>query len=202
MFKKLLMVLMFLPSLAFASAFVAGKDYQVLPSPQEKSAKPSVIEFFSYGCPWCYRIEKPLNQWLEEKDIDFQRVAVVFNKEWENYSKAYYTAKSLGLADKLSPLLFNAIQEENKPLSSNQKMIDFFVEHGVSREIAKSAFNYSPTIDLQVNEGMRLMGKYQVNAVPAFVVNKQYRTDLQMAQTPERLLKILNYLIKKPEEQS
>lgn len=97
----------------------------------------------------------------------------------------------------MTPLLFKAIQEERKPLDSKQSMISFFVAQGVDREIAKSAFENSPTIDMRVQNGMSLMGTYQINAVPAFVVNNKYKTDLQMAGNPERLLELLNYLTRK-----
>nr|WP_277619290.1 hypothetical protein [Legionella norrlandica] len=41
------------------------------------------------------------------------------------------------------------------------------------------------------------MAHYQINAVPAFVVNNKYKTDLQMAGSEERLFEILDYLIRK-----
>jgi thiol:disulfide interchange protein DsbA len=48
-----------------------------------------------------------------------------------------------------------------------------------------------------VAEGMRLMAQYQITSVPAFVVNNKYKTDVQMTQSPERLLQLLEYLMKK-----
>ena len=41
------------------------------------------------------------------------------------------------------------------------------------------------------------MATYQVRAVPAFVINNQYKTDLQMAKTEERLFAILDFLLGK-----
>ncbi|KTD32599.1 thiol:disulfide interchange protein DsbA/DsbL [Legionella israelensis] len=198
MLKKLLVFFLIFPSLTFAETFIAGKDYQVISSHGGKRAQPEVVEFFSYGCPWCYRIEKPLNEWLksEGKKVAFKRVPVVFNKEWENYAKAYYTAQALSMTDKLTPLLFKAIQEE-RHLSTRQKMIDFFVKHGVNPQVAQSAFEHSPSIDLHVKNATQLMAQYQINAVPAFVIDKRYKTDLQMAKSPERLFLILNYLLHK-----
>lgn len=199
MLKKLLLFMLFFPALLFADAFVAGQDYQIISSRGGKITQPKLTEFFSYGCPWCYRIEKPLEQWLktEGKKIAFKRVPVVFNKDWEIYAKAYYTAEALSMSDKLNPLLFKSIQEERKPLNTPQKMIDFFVKQGVNQHVAQSAFEHSPSIDLHVKNATRLMAEYQVNAVPAFVINERYKTDLQMAKSPERLLRILTYLVQK-----
>lgn len=199
MFKKLISLLLLLPTLTFAAQFTEGKDYQLISSQATKSKTPVITEFFSYGCPWCYKIDAPLNQWIGKmgKSVQLERVPVVFKPEWELYAKAYYTAKTLALANKLSPVLFKTIQEDKKPLSSKQAMISFFTSHGVDNEIAKSAFENSPTIDMRVNTGMSLMAQYQINAVPAFVVNSKYKTDLQMAGSQERLFQILDYLVRK-----
>lgn len=201
MLKKLIALVLLVPSLVFAADFVEGKDYQVVANASiERSKTPVVTEFFSYGCPWCYRIESSFNQWSVKlnKNASIDKVPVVFKPDWDLYAKAYYTAKTLALSDKLSPILFKAIQDEKKPLNSKQGMINFFVAHGVDREIAKSAFENSPTIDMRVKNGMELMAHYQINAVPAFVVNNKYKTDLQMAGSPERLFEIMDYLLRKP----
>lgn len=58
------------------------------------------------------------------KNIQLERVPVIFKPSWELYAKAYYTAKTLALSDKMNSLLFKTIQEE-KPLDSKQAMIQF-----------------------------------------------------------------------------
>ncbi len=203
MLKKIIALIFLLPALALAAPFVEGKDYQPVSNPQpvdNKNKAPVVTEFFSYGCPWCYRLEVPLTEWAAKmgKNVQVERVPVVFKPDWELYAKAYYTAKALAMSDKLNPLLFKTIQDDKKPLNTKQSMIDFFISQGVDREIAKSAFENSSTIDMRVSDGMSLMARYQINAVPAFVVNNKYKTDLQMAGSPERLFQILDYLMKQP----
>jgi len=203
MLKKLIGLLILLPAMALAAEFTEGKDYQLVSNPEVNATKnktPIITEFFSYGCPWCYRIDAPLNAWVSKmgKNAQIERVPVVFKPEWDLYAKAYYTAKTLALSDKLSPLLFKSIQDEKNLLNTKQAMIDFFVSQGVDREIAKSAFENSPTIDMRVSNGMALMARYQINAVPAFIINNKYKTDLQMAGGPERLFLLLDYLMKQP----
>jgi thiol:disulfide interchange protein DsbA len=190
--------------MAFAETFVAGKDYEVI----NDAFKPvsgnqvAVMEFFSFGCPWCYRVEPSLTNWVKKQEgrIALTRIPVVFKKDWGYYAKAYYAAELLGLSDKLNPLLFKAIQTDKLPLNSDQAMIDFFVAQGVDKETAESAFTHSTTIDMKVSEGSAIMAKYHVNAVPAFVINKQYKTDLQMAQGEDRLFKIMDFLIAKSQK--
>jgi thiol:disulfide interchange protein DsbA len=201
MIKKLIGLLFLLPTLVFAAEFTEGKDYQVVSSPQQSAHNKAavIMEFFSYGCPWCYKIDAPLNEWVSKlgKGLQLERIPVVFKPEWNLYAKAYYTAKTLAMPDQFNHKLFKTIQQDKNPLSTNQTMTNFFVVNGVDKEIAKSAFENSPTIDMRVEHGMTLMANYQIKGVPAFVVNNKYKTDLQMAGSEARLFQILDYLVRK-----
>lgn len=199
MLKKFIFALILFPTLLFADEFKAGKDYAELPVAARQDGQPQLLEFFSYGCPACYRIEKPLEQWLATKKgtFRFERVPVVFHPEWKIYAKAYYIAKALSMSEKLSPLLFDAIQKNHQGLSTSKEMIDFFVAHGAQRELLESAFNDSTQITLEVGQGMQLMSRYQIRAVPAFIINGKYRTDGEMAGSPDRLFQVIDYLLKK-----
>ena len=191
--------MLLVPTILFADNFQAGKDYIVLPAASQQNTGTEVVEFFSYGCPACYRTEQPLEQWLNSRkgQFVFERVPVVFHPEWKIYAQAYYIAKALSLNEKLSPLLFEAVQKHRNPLSSSKEMIDFFVKQGVKRDLVESAFNDSTQIDLEIAQGMRLMGSYQIRSVPSFVINGKYRTDGELAGSPERLFKVIDYLLKK-----
>ncbi|KTD20939.1 thiol:disulfide interchange protein DsbA [Legionella lansingensis] len=201
MLKRLLFIVLFIPVVAFAEEFIAGKDYELLKgdAPTQASAKVSITEFFSYGCPWCYRLEPALNTWLTQQGnkVRFSRVPVVFNKDWKFYAKAYYTAHLLGLEAKLNPALFKAIQHDKLRLTNNKAMINFFAAEGVDTATVKSAFENSTTVDLQLAEGLAMMSRFHINGVPAVVINNQYKTDLQMAQNQERFFKILDFLVEK-----
>ena len=194
------MLICLVPVMGFAEDFEAGKDYIILknyPKNEPAHHAVSVTEFFSYGCPWCYRLEPVLNQWVAQQGaaISYNKVPVIFNKDWEYYAKAYYTAVALGMEPQLTPVLFKAILKDKQSLNSNKAMIDFFIQHGVDTATATSAFNHSASIDIALNEGNRKMAQYQISAVPALVVNNQYKTDLQMAKSQDRLLEILNFLV-------
>ena len=203
MAKYLLSLLMLMTSLmSFGAEFVVGTDYEII-----KNDKPSrhlnknipVTEFFSFGCPWCYRLEPALNRWVHQQGskINFKKIPVIFNKDWDYYAKAYYTAEALSLNSILNPALFKAILNDKKHLNSQQAMIDFLTQHGVDLTTAKSAFDHSPSIELNLVKSQRLMVNYRINAVPAIIINDQFKTDLQMAKTEERLFAILDYLLTK-----
>lgn len=65
MIKKLKLGLLILcmPVMAFASQFQNGEQYTELQT--EKTSKPQVIEFFSYFCGHCYKME-PIAKSIEK----------------------------------------------------------------------------------------------------------------------------------------
>lgn len=204
--KSLISLCLFLifSSIHAAPAFTAGKDYQDIiknPAiPASPEGKVRVTEFFSYGCPWCFRLEPSVESWEKSKpkDVVFERIPVVFEPGWNYYAKAYYTAQALGISQKMSPLLFNAIQKQRKNLKSDKAMIAFFTAQGVKPDVAKSAFESSPSLDAKVKQGVQLMQAYQVYLVPSIVVDGVYKTDLKMAQGDgKRMMDIVEFLVNK-----
>jgi thiol:disulfide interchange protein DsbA len=197
--KKWLLLILWVPSIVFAAEFKEGTDYQIISqTPITNTKQVPVTEFFSYGCPWCYKIEPELHKWVvKNKDsIKFDRIPVIFERSWDVYAKAYYTAKSLGIADKMTPAIFKAVQDEKKKLSSNKAMIAFFTEHGANQEVVQSAFESSPAIDGMLKNGVRLMQTYKVYSVPTVIVAGHFKTDLMMAKGDiKKMLQILDYLV-------
>lgn len=192
-------------AIAASAEFIEGKDYEIVinnanvpPFPENKI---TVQEFFSYGCPWCYQLEPELQIWLKKKpdNVAFERVPVIFEKYWDNYAKAYYIAKALGVEKQLTPKLFNAIQEQNKTLGTESAMEAFFISKGIKKDVAESAFQPSPSLDAQVKQGPQLMQAYQVYVIPAIVVDGKYRTDLRLAADQKRFMNIVSFLVAKRE---
>lgn len=198
--RVLLLIFVFIPGLCSAQDFIEGKDYLLLGNVSAKpSTKVTVTEFFSYGCPWCYRLEPHIQQWLSHQgnNISFNRVPVVFNRDWTYYAKAYYAGNLLGLGKQFDETMFKAIQVDKKNLSNVTQMINFLMQQGVNKDTAESAVQHSTMIDLKMANANQLMGQYHINAVPAIIINGQYKVDLQMAQSIDRLFQIMDYLVAK-----
>jgi protein dithiol oxidoreductase (disulfide-forming) len=202
--KSIFIVLLLVSTIVSSKTFKEGIDFQVINgAPSPTSDKVTVTEFFSYGCPWCYKLEPILESWLNKAQtkVNFERVPVVFEQGWDYYAKAYYLAKSLGMANTLTPALFKAIQKDKQKLNTTESMITFFVANGADKAIVTSAFKSSPSIDTMVKNGMKLMKSYGINSVPTIVVNGKYKTDLQLAKGQDkRLVEILDYLVAKSKE--
>ena len=185
-----------------AESFVEGKDYVVLKNQTTQSTasnKVKVTDFFSYGCPWCFKLDKPLDSWAEknQNQVALQKVPVVFNKSWLIYAKAYYTINALAPTQNIDDSLFEAIIDKNQKLSTPEEMATFLAQHGIKEESAQNALTHSPSIDLQIQNDRQLMVSYQITAIPAVVIDNKYKTDLQMAQNKERFFAILDFLVEK-----
>jgi thiol:disulfide interchange protein DsbA len=200
----LIISFVFIIGLANAESFVAGKDYTVInkSAPQQKQV--SVTEFFNYGCPWCDFIEKSVEGWQKTVPsyVDFNRVPLTFEQGWTAYARAYYLAVALGIEKDITPKLFLAIHgpkdTRDNDLSSPQAITAFFVKHGAKKSQVEKAFNSgSPSLEAQVQYGSVLMKQYKVWAIPTFVVAEKYSVNLSQAKKSDRMIQILNYLIKK-----
>ena len=57
--------------------YVAGEQYTMLENPRRvRGNRIEVIEFFSYACPYCYRLEPELVAWVDENQDRINLYAV------------------------------------------------------------------------------------------------------------------------------
>lgn len=183
--------------------FQEGVNYQLIEKPVAENklapGRVQVLEFFSYGCPACNRLDPEVRGWLLQKPeyVDFQRIPVVFEPGWELLAKTYYTAKALGVLSKVHPALFDAIHKQQTVLDSTPKIEAIFVKQGVAKDKFESAFYFSPGIDMQVLRGDNLMRAYGIMQIPTFVVNGKYKTSIVLVDgDTQKLFRLLDYLIK------
>lgn len=194
------LITLMIPMLAAAAEFELNKDYKLVakPNPSSSSSPIQVLEFFSYGCPACSTIEPTLEAWLitKPKNVEFDRVPVLFHTEWYPLAKAYYVAKNLHVVNRISPVLFNAIHKNHQDISRKDALMTLFQTQGVNRDAFEGNYDFSPSIEAQIARGDGLVRQYGIYQIPTFVVNGTYQTSLGMsAGDPKRLMKIIDFLI-------
>lgn len=187
------------------SRIEVGRDYVEVSSPNPVVKRPKqsnqveVLEFFSYGCPWCYRLEPDLAAWVKKNAdrIRFRRVPVIFEDRWEVYARAYHIAQAFGKAQTLNVPLFEAIQVRREELSDKEALKQFFISQGITAEQFEDAYA-SPSLDLAIAEDNALANEYQIDRVPTLVISGKYKTDIGMTDGDNvRFLSVLDYLIAK-----
>ncbi|WP_133717004.1 thiol:disulfide interchange protein DsbA/DsbL [Methylocaldum gracile] len=185
---------------AKAEEFKQGVDYELVNPPQTTvdPSKVEVMEFFWYGCPHCYHFEPDLNAWLKKKpdNVVFIRQPAVFNARWAAHAKAYYTAETLGVLDKVHADLYDAIQNKKQALESEAELAKFFADHGVADGDFRKAYK-SFAVDTKMRQAETMAARYGVTGTPNVIVNGKYRIAPQQAKSFPRMIAIMNDLIEK-----
>lgn len=203
--KKIILLLLlncYLSAVAgeFDSDYEADIDYVVLDKAVKTTTgdKVEVRELFWYYCPHCYNLEPMLNGWLKNlpATAEFVRQPAVFSDRWEKGAKFYFVLEQLGLVEKLHQSLFEAIHEQHKSFQTQQSFVDWLALYGVDKDKANKAFA-SFAVQIKFNQAKLNTKKYHTTGVPVIVVNGKYWTDARHAGSHQRMLKVVDYLIKK-----
>jgi protein dithiol oxidoreductase (disulfide-forming) len=203
--KKLLSILFLSLGLIAATAHaspsapVSGKDYTVLASPQPTdvpAGKIEVTEFFWYGCPHCNEFNPYLEDWIKKQgpDVVFQRVPVAFRDDFIPHSKMYHALDALGLAQKLTPAIFNEIHVKKDYLLTLDAQTKFLATLGVDKQKYTDAYNsFSTQSDLK--RDAKLMDDYKIDGVPTLAVQGKYETGPAATDSLPGTIQVLDFLV-------
>lgn len=201
LFKKMFQSGLFI-SLFFFAALVSAEEvgYETItpPQPTQNKDKIEVIEFFWYGCPHCYHLEPSIAKWLKTKpkNVEFIRQPAVFNKVWGDHAKAFFTAEALGVVEKIHADFFDAIQNKEQKLETEDQLAKFFVAHGVEESAFHAAYN-SFLVDAKFRQAGGMAARYGVTGVPALIINGKYKTTGPLAKSQDNMITVMDELIKK-----
>ena len=183
---------------ASPTAPVAGTDYTVLQSPQpvDPTGKIQVIEFFWYGCPHCNEFDPYLEAWVKKQgpDVVFKRVPVAFRDDFIPHSKMYHALDALGLADKLTPAVFNEIHVKKNYLLTPEAQATFLATQGVDKKKYMDAYNsFSTQSDLK--RDTKLMADYKIDGVPTLAIQGKYETGPATTNSLPGTIQVLDFLV-------
>ncbi len=180
-----------------------GTHYAVLEVPV-KTRNPDIVEvteYFSYGCPHCYRFEPLIQQWKAElpENVEFNRTPAIWRVTgYELYARTYYTALALGVLEKVHSPLFNAIHGERRRLLDLESMTGFMAEHGVDPVEFVKTYTDSFGVKAQYQQAIARQRIYRSGGVPALIVNGKYRIEASMVGNSNvGMLQVASFLIEK-----
>ena len=205
--RNLLFLSIFFSSFIQAQdSFIEGTDYQLIDDQpslyvSKKSNHIKVVEAFWYGCPHCYVIEEYLSKWdvHDDKLVKFINMPVVFNKKWLLHARAFYTMKELENFEVLHKKFFYAYHEQQRTFSNKESIINFIVSQGELKDRVEKIF-LSDEVSKKVQEANYFLETYQIDSVPAMIINDKYKISGRMAKTYQGLLDITDFLVKKERE--
>ena len=201
----LLVPLLFIPSIGQAAdpatEFKEGVSYQLIvpQQPTSDENKVEVVELFWYGCPHCFRFQPFMERWAKTRPdyVNYVRMPAILRDNWNLLAGAFYTAEALGIVDKIHRPLFDAIHKQRRHIDSEEDLMKFFGEFGVSNEDFKKTF-HSFAVNSKVRRADLMTNRYHVHGTPSVVVNGKYIVDPGMAQNDfATMIKIIDFLIKK-----
>ena len=183
---------------ASPAAPVAGTDYTVLQAaqPVDAAGKVEVIEFFWYGCPHCNEFEPYLEAWEKKQgpDVVFKRVPVAFRDDFIPHSKMYHALVALGVAEKLTPAIFNEIHVKKNYLLTPQAQADFLATQGVDKKKYMDAYNSFST-QSAIQRDSKLLQDYKIDGVPTLIVQGKDVTGPSQTNSLPGTTQVLDYLI-------
>ena len=183
-----------------ATADEYDNTYQTVvpPQPTATGDKIEVLEIFWYGCPHCYHFESYIHRWLKTKpaDVEFRRMPAVLNRTWLPHAKAYYAAIKLDVLDRIHTPLFNAIHRDGKRIFTEEELKDFFVSQGIDGDAFTKAYE-STEVQTKIKQAFYLARNFKITGVPSIVVDGKYVTSASMTGSYDKMLEVVNYLIKK-----
>jgi thiol:disulfide interchange protein DsbA len=182
------------------SAAANGRAYRLLepPQPVEAAGGVEIIEFFWYGCPYCFELQPLLEAWLRQKPADtvFRRVPAVRSEKWEPYVRIFYALTELGELERLHQKVYEARHVDGLELSQPEVVTQWATRHGIEREQWLAAYT-SSRVDQGVESARESTSRYQVPGTPSFVVDGRYLTSSLLAGSVPGLIPVLDELIRR-----
>ncbi|OSN07997.1 thiol:disulfide interchange protein DsbA [Lonsdalea iberica] len=161
---------------ASAADFSEGKQFVTVDKPATQ--EPQVLEFFSFYCPHCYQFSQiyhipdaiqkalPAGTKMVKYHVDF------LGPLGKNLTEAWAVAIALGIEDKISPLLFDAVQK-TQTVQKPEDIRNVFISAGVKGEDYDSALNSFVVKSLVVQQE-KAAADLQLRGVPSLFVNGKY----------------------------
>jgi thiol:disulfide interchange protein DsbA len=180
--------------------YVQGLHY--IEMPQHKLTPNTVLEFFSFACPHCNKLEPYVHEWVvknKPEEVVFFRVPAAWNEYYAKLARFYYVMESLGLGSDEQLYVFNVIHKFGKPLQTERDMQQLVGKWNVPPEDFTKAW-ISPDIKKLLEDGAKLEQLYQISGVPTLVVNGRYLVKPTMAGGNEETFKVVDYLLQKDKE--
>jgi protein dithiol oxidoreductase (disulfide-forming) len=147
-------------------------------TPQSAPAdKIEVIDFFWYGCPYCFQLMPMLAEWEKTKaaDVVVRRIPAVLRQEWVPEAHLYYTLEALGVADRLHGKAFEAFHREQLQATDVEALAKWAETNGIERARWDEAYN-SQGVRNNVVRAVELGRDYDVRGTPVLIVDGRYQT--------------------------
>lgn len=179
-----------------------GKHYTVIAD--TASAKPEVLEFFSFWCPHCFSFE-PLVSKIKEKldsDVSFHKVHVNFmgmaGPDVQNdATRAMMVARALKKEEAINKAIFNYIHVQRSAITGLKDLQNIFIVNGVeSEDFDKLSNSFGVNSMQQKNNKTIAQYRKHLSGVPNFIVNGKYQAKFTRDMNNDDIVNLIVWLSK------
>jgi len=180
--------------------FIAGIHYVELDKPRRiRGDAIEVMEFFSYGCIFCYRFDADLQDWASDKgdQVRLTQTPLIGSDQWRLLGAHYYALQDLDAPIALHQGTFRAIHDLGRKLNNPEDLADFVA---INSDIELDRYLIqieSDAVKAKVGLADRLSRQARITSVPQLVVQGRYRISSTVDVGPSRMLEVADYLIEK-----
>ena len=200
-FRLSLLLALLLPVSVLAAppaAPVEGTDYEVIADGvafEPVAGRIEVAEVFGYTCPHCAHFEPEVQAWKakQPKDVKFTPVPAPFGGYWTAFARAYFAAKTLGVADRSHEAVFRAVHEDGTlPRNpTDDELAAFYVQFGVPAARFVATLN-GPAVEAAMQHAGMFVQRNGVEGTPTMIVAGKYRV---IAPTHADVLRVVDQLV-------
>ncbi len=177
---------------------VDGKFQRIVPSQPTETPQDviEVVDVFGYRCPHCFSFLPVLERFENDlpNDVQVRHMPVIFRDSWEAPARAFYTAKLLGVLEKVHRPIFEALHVDRRSMDSDDAWKKLFSEHGVSNTDFEKTFD-SFAVRSMLRKSQVMQRRYGVTATPSVIVNGKYRVPAGLAGSFENMIEVTKGLI-------
>lgn len=180
------------------AAIQEGQDYVVLqkPVPQLQADKIEVLEFFSYVCIHCSRLDPLLLQQSKRfaDDTYLRTEHVVWDPGMLGFARIAAAVNASGTKYQANPLIFKAVFEEKANLGDPETFKAWAARQtGFDSGKLLAAYN-SPTSAAAAKRMQELTEEFKIEATPMLVVGGKYAVQMR---DYEQGVRVVNELVDK-----
>lgn len=204
--KKILLALVGIAMAFGASAAQFSEGDQYVKLDKSITGEPQVLEFFSFYCPHCYEFEEvyhvsdAVRKGLPD-GVKMTKYHVEFlGPLGKQLTQAWAVAMALGVEDKITQPMFEAVQK-TQSVQSPEDIRNVFIKAGVSAADYDGALNSFVVKSLVVQQE-KAAEDLQLRGVPAIFVNGKYMVKNDGLDTSsmdsyvQQFSNVVNFLLK------
>ena len=171
-----------------------GEKYLTLTDREAQTDHIEVIEFFSYECIHCQRLEQRIQQFEEKlpENVSFSRIHVAFSVEMRRLAAMHIALELSDALDQNHDRIFQEAAKTNNTFRSLDSISDFLDGYGISKARFENLYQ-GRRVQALVDRNINASTEARIRGTPSLLVANKY---VVHPDEPAPMMQTLQQLIK------